>query len=33
LFFNAARLDRSIALSTEDYVRLTEPRIERITAP
>jgi Ala-tRNA(Pro) deacylase len=33
LFFNAARLDRSIALSTEDYVRLTELRIERITAP
>jgi Ala-tRNA(Pro) deacylase len=33
LFFNAARLDRSIALSTEDYVRLTEPRVERITAP
>lgn len=33
LFFNAARLDRSIALSTEDYVRLAKPRIERITAP
>jgi hypothetical protein len=30
LFFNAARLD---ALSTEDYVRLAKPRIERITTP
>jgi Ala-tRNA(Pro) deacylase len=32
LFFNAARLDRSIALSTEDYVRLAAPRVERIVA-
>lgn len=31
LFFNAARLDRSIALATEDYVRLAAPRIEPIT--
>ena len=31
LFFNAARLDRSIALATEDYVRLAAPRIARIT--
>ena len=30
LFFNAARLDRSIALSTDDYVRLARPRFERI---
>ncbi len=32
LFFNAARLDRSIALSTDDYVRLASPRIAPITA-
>lgn len=32
LYFNAARLDRSIALATEDYVRLAKPRLERITA-
>jgi Ala-tRNA(Pro) deacylase len=32
LFFNAARLDRSIALATEDYTRLAAPRIARITA-
>ena len=32
LFFNAARLDRSIALATEDYVRLAKPRVERIAA-
>lgn len=31
LYFNAARLDRSIALATEDYVRLAAPRIEPIT--
>lgn len=31
LFFNAARLDRSIALATEDYRKLAAPRIERIT--
>lgn len=32
LYFNAARLDRSIALSTDDYVRLAAPRIAPITA-
>lgn len=32
LFFNAARLDRSVALLTEDYLRLAAPRIARITA-
>lgn len=32
LFFNAARLDRSLALVTEDYVRLAQPRIESITS-
>lgn len=31
LFFNAARLDRSIALATDDYVRLASPRIAPIT--
>jgi Ala-tRNA(Pro) deacylase len=30
LCFNAARLDRSVALATEDYLCLAEPRIERI---
>ena len=33
LFFNAARLDRSMALSTEDYLRVAQPRIERIVDP
>jgi Ala-tRNA(Pro) deacylase len=32
LYFNAARLDRSIALATEDYLRLAQPRLARITA-
>ena len=31
LFFNAARLDRSIALRTSDYLSLAKPRLERIT--
>ncbi len=31
LFFNAARLDQSIALATEDYVALAQPRIEPIS--
>ncbi|GAA2453267.1 YbaK/prolyl-tRNA synthetase associated domain-containing protein [Actinomadura vinacea] len=31
LFFNAGRLDRSMALVTEDYVRVAEPRLERIS--
>ncbi len=30
LYFNAARLDRSLALSTADYIALAQPRIERI---
>lgn len=33
LFFNAARLDRSIALATDDYVRAARPRFERIAQP
>jgi Ala-tRNA(Pro) deacylase len=32
LYFNAGRLDRSIALGSEDYVRLARPRIARIAA-
>jgi Ala-tRNA(Pro) deacylase len=32
VFFNAARLDRSIALATGDYVRLAAPRVARIAA-
>lgn len=31
LFFNAARLDRSLALKTSDYLDLAKPRLERIT--
>lgn len=30
LYFNAARLDRSIALATSDYLTLAEPRLEHI---
>jgi Ala-tRNA(Pro) deacylase len=30
LFFNAARLDRSLALKTSDYLTLAKPRLERI---
>ncbi|HEX6746659.1 MAG TPA: YbaK/EbsC family protein [Longimicrobium sp.] len=30
LFFNAGRLDRSMALRTRDYVRIARPRFERI---
>jgi Ala-tRNA(Pro) deacylase len=30
LYFNAGRLDRSVALDTEDYIRLANPRFERI---
>jgi Ala-tRNA(Pro) deacylase len=33
LYFNAGRLDRSLALNTEDYARLADPRLEPITAP
>lgn len=32
LFFNAARLDRSMALRTSDYVALAKPRLERIAS-
>jgi Ala-tRNA(Pro) deacylase len=30
LFFNAARLDRSVALAADDYIALARPRIEQI---
>jgi len=30
IFFNAARLDRSMALKTSDYERLAKPRLEKI---
>ncbi|MGW0913643.1 YbaK/EbsC family protein [Streptomyces sp. NPDC002784] len=33
LYFNAARLDRSLRISGADYARLAEPRIERIAGP
>jgi len=32
LFFNAARLDRSMALRTSDYLALAKPRMERIAS-
>jgi Ala-tRNA(Pro) deacylase len=32
LYFNAARLDRSIALASQDYLRLARPRIAPIIA-
>lgn len=32
LYFNAARLDRSIALATDDYVRLANPQIAEIAS-
>ncbi len=32
LYFNAARLDCSVALKTDDYVVLAKPRLERIAA-
>lgn len=32
LYFNAARLDRSMVLKTTDYVALAKPRLERIVA-
>ena len=32
LFFNAARLDRSVALKTADYIALAKPRMETIAA-
>jgi Ala-tRNA(Pro) deacylase len=30
MYFNAGRLDRSLALRTADYLRLAAPRVERI---
>jgi Ala-tRNA(Pro) deacylase len=33
IYFNAARLDRSVELLTEDYVELAKPRLERISQP
>lgn len=30
-YFNAARLDRSIALASEDYRAIAEPRVERVS--
>lgn len=32
IFFNAARLDRSMALNAKDYLRLSTPRFEKIAA-
>lgn len=32
IFFNAARLDRSVALDTQDYQRLADPKIHPIAA-
>ena len=32
IYFNAARLDRSLALDTKDYVRLADPRVVPIAA-
>lgn len=32
LYFNAARLDRSVALATSDYLALAQPRLEPIAA-
>ncbi|MGY5138881.1 YbaK/EbsC family protein [Streptomyces nigrescens] len=32
IFFNAARLDRSLALATADYVAIAEPRVEPVAA-
>lgn len=33
IYFNAARLDRSMALKTSDYLALSKPRIEKIIMP
>jgi len=30
LYFNAARLDRSLAVATEDYIRVANPRLEHV---
>jgi Ala-tRNA(Pro) deacylase len=32
LYFNAARLDRSLALNTQDYLRVAQPRLASIAA-
>jgi Ala-tRNA(Pro) deacylase len=32
IFFNAARLDRSLALSTKDYVRIADPKVHPIAS-
>ncbi|MFI6178077.1 YbaK/prolyl-tRNA synthetase associated domain-containing protein [Nonomuraea sp. NPDC051191] len=32
IYFNAARLDRSLVLATDDYVRLAAPRVATIVA-
>lgn len=32
IFFNAARLDRSVALATDDYLRVATPRMAPIAA-
>jgi len=32
MYFNAGRLDRSLALDTADYIRIAKPRVERIAA-
>ncbi len=33
VYFNAARLDRSVALRTSDYLVIARPRVERIAQP
>jgi Ala-tRNA(Pro) deacylase len=33
LYFNAARLDRSLVISGQDYARVAQPRVERIASP
>jgi Ala-tRNA(Pro) deacylase len=33
IYFNAARLDRSVVLDTRDYLAIAQPRLARIAAP
>jgi Ala-tRNA(Pro) deacylase len=33
IFFNAARLDRSLALDSRDYARVAQPRVAKIAGP
>ncbi|WP_412538228.1 YbaK/EbsC family protein [Longispora sp. K20-0274] len=33
LYFNAARLEQSMVLNTEDYVAVAKPRIEKVAEP